>query len=206
MGLNGEYNGTVSSSDANSTSGHIEFTVTGNSIQGAVNGQWAQAPSGDTEETPEQKEADTGTYSGTFSGTVDPSSGSFDTSLAGKIGDFDFTGHIRGTIQGNDASGTWDATTSTGIRRENGERQGPRRPSHCGRKRGGRGDRLRLRPPGISGVGDVPGPQNLPETGTGILLPGLLAAAGIGLKSMLDSADAAAGGGLRSRSAGCRLA
>jgi hypothetical protein len=42
-------------------------------------------------------------------------------------------------------------------------------------------------PPGISGVNDVPGPADLPETGTGILLPGLLTMAGIGLKSLLDS-------------------
>jgi len=188
VGLNGEYNGTVSSSDANSTSGHIEFTVTGNSIQGAVNGQWAQAPSGDTEETPEQKEADTGTYSGTFSGTVDPSSGSFDTSLAGKIGDFDFTGHIRGTIQGNDASGTWDATNQYG---NSSGKWRATRPAPAIPLLGGNGVGAEIvdsQPPGISGVGDVPGPQNLPETGTGILLPGLLAAAGIGLKSMLDSA------------------
>jgi hypothetical protein len=42
-------------------------------------------------------------------------------------------------------------------------------------------------PPGISSVNDVPGPADLPETGTGILLPGLLTMAGIGLKSLLDS-------------------
>ena len=38
-------------------------------------------------------------------------------------------------------------------------------------------------------MGDVPGPSDLPETGTGVLLPGLLAAAGIGLKSLLDSSN-----------------
>jgi len=42
-------------------------------------------------------------------------------------------------------------------------------------------------PLGISGVNGVPGPADLPESGTGILLPGLLTALGVGLKSMLDS-------------------
>jgi hypothetical protein len=39
-----------------------------------------------------------------------------------------------------------------------------------------------------SAAENVPGPADSEETGTGLLLPGLLAAAGIGLKSLLDSA------------------
>jgi hypothetical protein len=184
---NGEYKGTISSSDANAASGHIQFTVSGNSVHGTASGQWMQAQNPDSEFPEADKEAGSGTYSGTFSGTVDPGSGSFTANLSGKIGDFDFTGHVRGTIQGNDASGTWDAASeyAKGTGTWRASRPAPVIPildtSGVG------GEVVDSQPPGISGVGDVPGPENLPETGTGLLLPGLLAAAGIGLKSMLDA-------------------
>jgi len=191
VGLNGDYNGTIASGDANSASGHIAFTVTGSSIQGGVKGQWSQAPGDESGETPEEiaanREANSGSYSGTFSGAIDPDSGNFDTSLAGKIGDFDFTGHIRGSIQGDNAHGTWDATNQYG--KSTGTWHATR-PTPVAPLLGSNGEIAEIvdeQPPGISGVGDVPGPANLPESGTGILLPGLLAAAGLGIKTMLDS-------------------
>lgn len=192
-GLEGEYNGTVSSSDTNSTSGHIQFTVSGNSLQGTVNGQWAQAPGDESNLTEEEKEAsresESGTFSGSFGGAVTSDSGSFDTNLAGKIGDFDFSGHIRGSIQGNDASGTWDATNQYGNSSGTWHASRPAPAVALLGLTGVGAEVVETPPPGISGVGDVPGPSDLPETGTGILLPGLLAAAGIGLKSLLDSSN-----------------
>ena len=192
-GLEGEYNGTVSSSDTNSTSGHIQFTVSGNSLQGTVNGQWAQAPGDESNLTEEEKEAsresESGTFSGSFGGAVTSDSGSFDTNLAGKIGDFDFSGHIRGSIQGNDASGTWDATNQYGNSSGTWHASRPAPAVAPLGLTGVGAEVVETPPPGISGVGDVPGPSDLPETGTGILLPGLLAAAGIGLKSLLDSSN-----------------
>ena len=194
VGLNGEYNGTIASGDANSASGHIAFTVTGSSIQGAVNGNYMQAPgegqdeAGETEEVREaDRAARSGTFTGAFSGAINPDSGSFDTNLAGKIGEFDFTGHIRGSIQGDNAHGTWDATNKYGNSTGSWHAT---RPTPVAPLLGSNGEIAEIvdsQPPGISGVGDVPGPENLPESGTGILLPGLLAAAGLGIKTMLDS-------------------
>ena len=192
-GLEGEYNGTVSSSDTNSTSGHIQFTVSGNSLQGTVNGQWAQAPGDESNLTEEEKEAnreaESGTFSGSFGGAVTSDSGSFDTNLAGKIGDYEFSGHIRGSIQGNDASGTWDATNQYGNSSGTWYASRPALAVALLGLTGVGAEVVETPPPGISGVGDVPGPSDLPETGTGILLPGLLATAGIGLKSLLDSSN-----------------
>jgi hypothetical protein len=191
VGADGEYNGTVSSSDANAASGHIQFTVSGNSVHGTASGQWAQAPSESSDQTEADKEAEreaeSDAFSGSFAAPVNPDTGKFEAKLTGKIGDFDFTGHIRGTIQGYNASGTWDAVnqygTSTGT--WTASRPAPVVPILDAGGVGG--EVVDSQPPGISGVGDVPGPQDLPETGTGLLLPGLLAAAGIGLKSMLDA-------------------
>jgi hypothetical protein len=192
-GLEGEYNGTVSSSDTNSTSRHIQFTVSGNSLQGTVNGQWAQAPGDESNLTEEEKEAnreaESGTFSGSFGGAVTSDSGSFDTNLAGKIGDYEFSGHIRGSIQGNDASGTWDATNQYGNSSGTWYASRPAPAVALLGLTGVGAEVVETPPPGISGVGDVPGPSDLPETGTGILLPGLLATAGIGLKSLLDSSN-----------------
>ena len=187
MGTNGEFKGTISSSDANSTNGRIQFTVDGNSLQGTVAGQWAQAPSGSEEQSEADKEAESGAYSGSFAGPVNPGTGKFETNLTGKIGDVDFTGHIRGTIQGYSASGTWDAVNQYGNSTGTWTASRPAPVMPILGANGVGGEVIDSQPPGISGVGDVPGPQDLPQTGTGLLLPGLLAAAGIGLKSMLDA-------------------
>ena len=183
VGMDGEYNGTVSSADANTASGHIQFTVGGNSLHGTVGGEW----SGLFDESVEQKQREGGSYSGTFSGSVDPDSGSFTTSMAGKIGDFDFTGHIRGRIQGNSARGTWDAANDFGKSSGtwSASRPAPVVPVPGSTNQGT--DIIESAPPGITNVGDVPGPADLPETGTGVLLPGVIAAATVGIKAMLDS-------------------
>jgi hypothetical protein len=183
VGFDGDYSGRVSSNDANAASGRLQFTVSGNSVHGTVAGQWAGAV-----QEGEQKQLEESAYSATFSGTVDPNSGRFSSDMAGKIGDVDFAGHLRGQIQGNDGRGTWDAgnewSKSSGT--WSASRPQPLIPGPSSSTDQST-DIIDSPPPGLTNVGDVPGPANLPETGTSIVLPGLLAATTIGIKALLDS-------------------
>ena len=182
-GMDGEYSGTVSSSDANATSGHIRFTVAGNALHGTVGGQWAGTVVEGTEKQLEQDD-----YSATFSGPVDADSGSFSANMTGKIGEMDFIGHIRGRIQGNDASGPWDAGNEWSKSSGTWHASRPQPPVIPGSPASSEStDIVNSPPPGITNVGDVPGPQDLEQTGTSIVLPGLLAATSIGIKALLDS-------------------
>ena len=216
---NGEYTGTLISTDANTTTGRITFTITGSTVKGSVSGTWkyvaTQQSNGNGGSGPSAYPSDTegqqpDAYTGNFSGSLDTSSGSFEADMTGEVYDYKFTGHIRGTVQGYSAHGTWDATNQFGGSSGTwtASRPAPAIPAGGG-PGGGSGEGSNSggtwvhtgsgndaddytwvpnsEPPGISGVNDVPGPADLPETGTGILLPGLLTMAGIGLKSLLDS-------------------
>jgi hypothetical protein len=216
---NGEYNGTIISTDATTTTGRITFTITGSTVKGSVSGTWkyvaTEQPNGNGGSGPSAYPSDTegqqpDAYTGNFSGSLDTSSGSFEADMTGEVYDYKFTGHIRGTVQGYSAHGTWDATNQFGGSSGTWTASrpapaipaggGPGSSSGEGSNSGGTWVHTgsgndaddytwvpNSEPPGISGVNDVPGPADLPETGTGILLPGLLTMAGIGLKSLLDS-------------------
>jgi hypothetical protein len=216
---NGQFNGTIISTDATTTTGRITFTITGSTVHGGVSGTWKQAAAEQSNDNggsgPSAYASDTegpqpDAYTGNFSGSFDAASGSFEADMTGEVYDYKFTGHIRGTVQGYSAHGTWDATNQFGGSSGTWTASrpapavpaggGPGSSSGEGSNSGGAWVHTgsgndaddytwvpNSQPAGISGVNDVPGPADLPETGTGILLPGLLTMAGIGLKSLLDS-------------------
>jgi hypothetical protein len=206
----GAFTGTIVGTDANITAGNIRFTVNGSAVQGTVRGKWTLGGSWGSYSYPVN-----GDYSGSFSGAYDPQTGKFDVPFSGAMAvyppptasdpnptnttDYSFSGTLHGSIQGGQAQGTWSANYKWGSWTAKWSASGPPPKSaeavtggswvHTGS--GNDADDYtwvpNSQPPGISGVGKVPGPADSEETGTGLLLPGLLTMAGIGLKSLLDS-------------------
>ncbi len=75
----------------------VQFTVSGTSVTGTVNGKYGQDA-----------------YRATLSGTLNRSTGEISTKLAGEVTGTPFQGGLKGRIQGSSASGDWHARNQYG--------------------------------------------------------------------------------------------